>query len=414
MKILMISSSYPRFEGDTVAPFIRYIAKNIASLGSAIDILLPYKPDMQLPEDEGIHFYLYKYAPVKSWNVWGYASSLKADIRLKKRVYCLVPTVVISSFYHLMQLTRRNKYDILHAHWVLPNGPMASWVARMRKLPLVISLHGSDVFMAERNRLFSFLAARAFKRAGWISACSDDLRLRSIKMGAPEKRIETVPYGVDLERFKQDPSAKKYVSDYLNIPSTTKIIFTAGRLVYKKGFEFLIKALPQVIDYDNNARLIIAGEGDLRDKLEQLSRSLKIDRYVILPGSLPHNIIPKFFSASDVIVIPSVRDEWGNIDGLPNVLMEALASGRPIVASRVAGIPQVIHHQENGLLVEEKNPQQLAEAIIHVLKSEKLSHKLGQKAAGMSQQSFSWKHIAKRFIQGYNEALKSKRDSKGF
>jgi glycosyltransferase involved in cell wall biosynthesis len=408
MKILMISSSYPRFEGDTVAPFIRYIAKNIASSGNTIDILLPYKPDMQLPEDEGINFYLYKYAPIKSWNVWGYASSLKADIRLKKRVYCLVPIVVISSFYHLLQLTGKNNYDILHAHWVVPNGPMASWAASLRKLPLVISLHGSDVFMAERNWLFSFLAARAFKKARWISACSDDLRLRSIKLGAPEDRIETVPYGVDLERFKQDPSARKYVADYLKIPATNKIIFTAGRLVHKKGFEILLKALPQVIDYDNNVRLIIAGEGDLRDELEQLSRSLKVDKNVILTGSLSHNIIPKFFSASDVIAVPSVRDEWGNVDGLPNVLMEALASGRPIVASRVAGIPQVIHHLENGLLVEEKNPQQLAEAIIEILKSEKLSRKLGQKAAETSQRSFSWEIIAKRFVQGYNEVLKNK------
>lgn len=408
MKILMITSSYPRFEGDTVAPFIRYIAKNIAALGHSIDILMPYEPEMKLPEDEGINFFLYKYAPLKSWNVWGYASSLRADIKLKKRVYFLVPSVVISSLYHLFRLTSRNNYDILHAHWVLPNAPMAALTAGIRNLPLVISLHGSDVFMAERGRLYSYLAAKAFRKADWISACSDDLRSRALKLGAPGEKIETIPYGVDLNRFKKDTSAKQFVADWLNVPSDTKIIFTAGRLVYKKGFEYLIKALPHVIGYSDKIRVVIAGEGDLRNELEQLSRALKVKQYVILPGSLPHHIIPKFYSASDVIVVPSVRDEWGNIDGLPNVLMEALASGKPIIASEVAGIPQVIHHEENGLLVEEKNSQQIAEAIIRVLKSKKLSQQLSQKAREKCCLSFDWKLIAKRFIQGYNEALKNK------
>jgi len=285
---------------------------------------------------------------------------------------------------------------------------MAALMALIRKLPLVISLHGSDVFMAERNRLFSYLACKSFKKADWISACSDDLRWRALKLGASEEKIETIPYGVDLNRFKRDISAKQFVADLLKVPSDTRIIFTAGRLVYKKGFEYLIKALPQVLRYSDKVRVVIAGEGDLKNELEQLSLSLKVNQYVILPGSLPHNIIPKFYSASDVIVVPSVRDEWGNIDGLPNVLMEALASGRPIIASQVAGIPQVIHHEENGLLVEEKNPQQLAEAITRILKSEKLSQQLSQKAREKCCLSFDWKLIAKRFIQGYNKALKNK------
>ena len=107
-------------------------------------------------------------------------------------------------------------------------------------------------------------------------------------------------------------------------------------------------------------------------------------------------------------MVPSVRDEWGNIDGLPNVLMEALASGRPIIASRVAGIPQVIKHEENGLLVEEKNPQQLATAIITLLTSENLSQQFSRKAIEKCREYFDWKLIAKRFIHGYNEALKIK------
>jgi len=404
----MITSSYPRFKGDTVAPFIRYIAKNIADFGHSIDILMPYKPEMKLPKDEGINFFLYKYAPFKSWNIWGYAASLRADIELKKRVYFLIPSVVISSLYHLFHLTSGKNYDLLHAHWVLPNGPLAAPIASLRNLPLVISLHGSDVFMAERGRLYSYLAGKAFRKADWISACSDDLRLRALKLGAPEDKIETIPYGVDLDRFKKDPSAKQFVADYLNMPSDTKIIFTAGRLVYKKGFEYLIKALPRILSYSDKVRVVIAGEGDLKNELKQLSRSLNVEQYVILPGSLAHNIIPKFYSASDVIVVPSVRDEWGNVDGLPNVLMEALASGRPIIASRIAGIPQVIHHEENGLLVEEKNPQQLSEAIIKVLKSNKLGQQLSQKAREKCCQNFDWKLIAKRFIEGYNDALKNK------
>ena len=411
MRILMVTSSYPRFEGDTIAPFIRYIAKNIAANGHIIDLLMPYNPVMKLPEDKGINYHIYKYAPIKSWNIWGYAASLRADIKVKKRVYLLIPSVAISTFFHLMHLTRRNNYDILHVHWVLPNGPVAALIAGIRRLPLVISLHGSDVFMAARGRFYSFLAGSCFKRASWITACSDDLRWRAIKLGASEERIETIPYGVDLDRFKADSTTRDFVIEQLKIPSEAKIIFTAGRLVYKKGFEYLIRALPQVLGFSDNVRLVIAGEGDLKDELIQLSRSLGVSQYVIFPGSLQHHIIPKFYSASDMIVVPSIIDQWGNVDGLPNVLMEAMASGKPIVASRIAGIPQVVHQGENGLLVEEKNPHQLAEAIIKVLKSRRLSQKLGQQAREKCRQNFDWKLIAKRFLQGYNEALKNRRGS---
>src|SRR5690242_1700078 len=198
MKICMVTSSYPKYPGDVTAPFIQSIATYVAAQGHEVHVLAPWHPDLRhQPVENGVYLHFYKYAPLPNLNIWGYAESLEADVRVKNAIYPLTPLVVLSSFFALMRLTGRIQFDVLQAHWVIPNAPVAALVARLRRLPLVISLHGSDIFVASQSRLLGWVARACFRLADAITACSEDLRERAIEVGSPPRRSILMPYGVD-------------------------------------------------------------------------------------------------------------------------------------------------------------------------------------------------------------------------
>jgi len=410
MKICMVTSSYPKYPGDVTAPFIEGIASSVAALGKGneVHVLAPYHPKVRRKRFEnGVHLHFFRYMPIRSLNIWGYAESMEADVRVKRAIYPLTPFVFASSFAALLRLTARHQFDILHAHWVIPNGPVGTLVANIRKLPLVISLHGSDVFVAEHNPILKPVARRCFARADAVSASSDDLVQRAIRIGAPRKRSEVIPYGVDPDRFTPatatDPGAA--LRQQLGLAADEQIILAVGRLVYKKGFEYLIRAMPAVLAEHPRTRLLIVGGGDLREKLGALIAQLGVSQSVQLSGAVERDQLPLYFSGCDLFVLPSVRDQAGNIDGLPNVLLEAMASGKPAVASNVAGVPLAVHDGENGALVPEKDPSALAAAISHLLADPGLMREMGQASRRRVEADLNWRSVAARFMALYADAL---------
>ncbi len=404
----MVTSSYPKYPGDVTAPFIEGIAASVASLGHEVHVLAPYHPDLRRqPLEQGVHLHFFKYAPLRQLNIWGYAESLEADVKLKPAIYPITPLVLASSLWALRRLTSQIKFDVIHAHWVIPNGPVAALAASMRHLPLVISLHGSDVWVAERNPVLRRVARATFRRADGVSASSDDLRQRAIRIGAPRRVSQVIPYGVDPASFAPsaaiaNPGAE--LRDTLGLPADCLIIFSVGRMVYKKGFEYLIRAMPAVLAAHPNARLVLAGGGDLLDELKALAASLGIADRVSFPGWVERDQIPLYFSGCDLFVLPSIRDEAGNVDGLPNTLLEAMASGRSVVASRVAGVPLAVIPGQNGELVAEKDPVALVEAINRLLADPALRERYGAASRRRVLDDLNWTAVAARFVDLYGLA----------
>ncbi len=402
MNVLMLTSSYPKFRGDTTAPFIESIATNIARQNVAVHVVLPEHRELKRGAvEDGVHFYPYKYAPRKDWTLWGYAEALRGDVKLKRGVYALAPFAIASSFNKLMQLTAREKFDVVHAHWVLPNAPAAALVARLRKLPLVISMHGSDVFMAEKNRAFGAAARWCFDNAAWITACSDELMQRAFAIGADENKTELIPYGADAKAFHVHPQDAARVRAQLHLEKNDVMILAVGRMVYKKGFEFLVRAMPQILQDAPHARLVLVGYGDLRQELESQARALGLNGHVTFAGRVPRQEIPAYFAASDIVSVPSVRDDAGNVDGLPNVLLEGMAAGKAIVASNIAGFPDVIENETSGILVQEKNADAIASAIVRLARDETLRARLGTHARAQVHENLNWENVARRFINVY-------------
>jgi glycosyltransferase involved in cell wall biosynthesis len=431
MNICMLTSSYPKYPGETTAPFIEEIAAGLARRGHAVHVVAPFHRDIRrAPVERGVHLHFYRYSPLRALNVYGYAESLQADVGLRWVALAAAPLAVGAGMLKMLRLTsaerrvqniqqRQNSagslastlsapgstFDLIHAHWVLPNGSPAALIARLRGLPLVVSLHGSDVYLAERAAPLALAAAATFRAAGAVTACSSDLQQRALRLGARPGSVDVIPYGVDAQAFQPDPQAGALVRAELGLAPGTPLLVTVSRLVYKKGLSYLLEAFPRILAAHPNAVLVIAGYGDLRAELERRATELGVAGSVRFPGQLERQRAARYVSAADVYVVPSIRDQGGNIDGLPNALLEGMGAARPIVASCVAGIPDVIGDGQHGLLVPERDPAALAAAIGRLLGDCELAQRLGAAARRRVLEELTWDKTAERFERVYEKAL---------
>jgi glycosyltransferase involved in cell wall biosynthesis len=397
MRVLMVTSSYPKYPGDVTAPFIEMIAKGVADRGHEVDVVLPFHPELRRGSDEPVRFFPYRYAPKDSWSLWGYAQSLERDVRVRKAVYMLAPLVAFALRETLGARLVARRYDTVHVHWVVPNAVLVDDMVKAHGVPLVVSLHGSDVFLAETMPLLRGAASRTLFAAGAVTACSGDLGQRAVALGARSQRTRTVPYGVDVAEFAPE-KASPSIRARLGVAPETFLVLAVGRLVEKKGFTYLVEAAAKT----GGIHVVIAGEGDLRTALEAQARALQAP--VTFTGALDRATVAAALAAADAVVVPSIVDAAGNVDGLPNSLLEALAAGRPVVASRVAGIPDVVDDEDNGLLVPEKNPGAIAAALRRLVRETETAARLGRRARERAVVALSWQAVARSFEDCYAQA----------
>jgi phosphatidyl-myo-inositol dimannoside synthase len=402
--VVMVASSYPRFPGDHTGSFMEPIARGVAALGHEVHMVAPWHPLVLRPAEEaGVQFHFYRYAPFGAPHTFGYGGSLHADVTLRLSALAVTPLAVAAGIRTARRVARTAGATMMHGHWVVPGGFMARRAVGA-SLPLVTSLHGSDVYMAERHALVRRAAAGVFRSSAWVTACSEDLRSRAIALGADRSRSEVVPYGVDTARFRPSTSARHDVRARLNLPDSARIVFTAGRLVSKKGFEYLIDASARLARRWPDLKMVIAGGGDLDDALRARARDAGVGAAVIFMGSVAHHDMPALLAAADIVAVPSIRDEAGNVDGLPNVVMEALASGTPIVATPAGGIASVVEDGRTGLLVPERDADALAAGIESLLTDADRRASIGRAARHDVDEKYTWERVATRFAQIYDLA----------
>ena len=397
MNVLMVTSSYPKFPGDVTAPFVESIAHAVAARGHRVDVMLPHHPELRRGADEPVRFLPFRYVPRDEWAIWGYAQSLEADHRLRRGVYALAPLVALALRSALGARLQELRYDVVHVHWLVPNAVMVDDVVRAHGPALVVSLHGSDVFMAERLLPARLLARNTLRHAGAVTACSGDLHRRVLALGARPPRTHTVPYGVDVHAFAPRPPAPE-LRRRLGVGEDAFLVLALGRLVEKKGFTYLVEAAART----GGVEVVIAGEGDLRAELEQRARALKAP--VRLVGALAREEMAAALAEADVVVVPSVVDRAGNVDGLPNALLEGLATGRAVLATQAGGIPDVVAHDVNGLLVAPKDADALAHALRRLIREPQTRERLGQEARRQAVERLSWEAAARRFEECYVQA----------
>ena len=405
MNVLAITSSYPRYEGDPTAPFVESIVRHVAARGHTVHVLLPESRSWSRPATEGrVHYHSYRYSPLRSWTPWGYSESLEGGVTIKRPLYALAPLVLLSALRAAGSLLGRGEFDLVHAHWIVPNGPIGAIAAGRHDLPLVVTLHGSDMAVSERSRSIGRATRWTLARAAAVTAPSGDLLERARRLGARHLR-ELIPYGADTRALEADPGDVEHLRERLGLHPDHVVVAGVGRFIPVKGFEYLVEAHAKARVHDPRLRLVLVGDGDLREELRARARSLGAADSVIFSGMVERDEIPAYLAAADVVVVPSVRYE-GYVDGLPNVALEAMAAGKPLVATRVGGLPELVRPGETGLLVDEKDADELADAIVTLAREPDMRARMGDSGRALIRDSMSWDSVAERFEAVYERVTR--------
>lgn len=310
--------------------------------------------------------------------------------------------------------------DVIHAHNTYPAGYVAARLKRIRRIPLVITPHGADVHVVPELgrglRLNPEIRTKidyALHKAERVTAISTSVKAALIDAGACPGKVRLISNGVDVERFSR--LGKTKIPEWLNVSQDAGLILMVGSYGRNRGYEIAIRAMPQVLAAVGNARLIIVGYGS--EILNSLIRDLGLHDKVILTGAirdlsflqngpglqLPANQEDKLaalYCSSAVYVNAGIAE---GSEGLSLALLEAMAAGLPVVATRISGNRDVIREGENGWLVEPGSVTSLAEHIIQLLRDRERRERMGSNGRKVAEE-FTWRKIALQYVSVYQEA----------
>ena len=295
--------------------------------------------------------------------------------------------------------------DIIHAHGYFHYCTVwASLAGASQKRPIVITTHGSWVSSSRKRGLqhiYDKCAAQLFfPRTHKILVHTFFEKQRLENAGFPSGKIEVIYNGVDCEKFNPRVEGKIF-RDRFNLARSESMILFVGRLTARKGCHNLIRALAGILDEIPSIVLFVAGNGPELPRLKDLVSRLNLTQKVFFLGEVSQDELPLVYAASDVVALPSISGE-----GLPLVLLEAMASQKPMVATAVGGIPEMFSMTDYGVLVPPNNIKKLAEAIIQQLTNKGVKESLAKKGRQWVERKLRWKTVARRVYEIYEGALK--------
>jgi len=395
LRILFLTQTFPRQPGDTSGPFIRDLARALVRGGDAVTVLAPHARGLAAAwEDDGVAVRSFRYAPA-ALEVLGYSRSLDADETIRPLAGLVAPLYLAAARRAVARCCRTEGADLVQAHWVVPNGLAAAGAAP--GVPLAVGLHGSDVFVAERRGVRRAVAL-ALARTAVLTGCSPELVDRVCALGFPRGRAHVIPYGVDVAKFAPGPPRGRDWRQCLGIPAAATVLLSVGRMATKKGFQVLLPELPALLARHPDLQVVLAGAGD---RLAEFRRAAGSEPRIHFPGAVGHDDLPDLFRAADLFTLPAVHDARGNVDGLPNVILEAMATALPVVATAISGIPQAVRPQETGWLVPEGDGPALASAIETLVADPVLRRRLGEGGRLVAERELTWDRVAARYRAAY-------------
>ena len=316
------------------------------------------------------------------------------NLKRNRWLWVQVPFFLLAEFFAARRIVRREDIDVIHAHWLVPQGVVGALLSKVTGRPVVVTAHGADVYGANggiKNRLKRW----ALRRTARVTAVSQDLATAIDRLMGEDTPVEVISMGVDTERFR--PATRP--SELRRNLGDGPIILFVGRLAEKKGVRYLLEAMPDVLTEAPGASLVIVGDGPLRAELEAQGRALSIVDMVRFEGAKRPDELPAYYHAADVFAGPSIVAEGGDTESFGLVFAEAMACGCPVIASDVGGISDLVKDGETGLLVAQKDPGALALAICRVLADEMLRARLRRGGLAHLQTHYTQTAIAGRYAE---------------
>lgn len=300
-------------------------------------------------------------------------------------------------FLQAVWLTRLvNDSDVrhLHAHFARGATRIAMLASMLTGLSFSFTAHARDIYSNDVDRK---LLREKMERARFVvTVCHYNREFLADRIGVARNGHLRVLYnGVDLKKFSPDPSVVR----------EDGLVLGVGRLVEKKGFSCLIRAAGLLRDWDRQFRCEIVGDGGQRSHLEREIRQNGLEQAVSLAGARSQEELTHYYRRAAVLAMPAVLAQDGNRDALPTVLLEGMACGLPAVASRLTGIPEIVDHEENGLLVEPGDAAELARALDRMLGDPGLRERLGMSARAKAERSFDLGKNVRELHAAFAESL---------
>jgi len=395
-RLLVLTSTYPRWPDDHEPGFVHELCRRLTDVFD-VTVLCPHAAGAATEEVmEGVRIRRYRYAPA-SLETLVNRGGIITNLRRRPWKWLLIPGFLFAQTWTTWRLIRGWRPDIIHAHWLVPQGLLIAVLSRMerRTPPFLVTAHGADLF-ALRGWGMAALKRFVIRRATAVTVVSSAMRTELAAIGADVVKAEIQPMGVDLsERFTPDPSL---------VRSQDEILFV-GRLVEKKGLRYLIEAMPSILADQPNAYLTVAGFGPEEAALRSQVQALGIDEKVKFIGAVAHTALPALYRRAAVFVAPFVRAASGDQEGLGLVCIEAMGCGCPVIVSDLATSQDMFADMTGIVSVPQANSNALAHAISMLLLA---PDEYRQFAIDNRQQlirRFDWQVVSQRYIRMFQRLI---------
>lgn len=385
MRVLFVTHSYPRWNGDAAGSFLLRLASALADEGVDVAVAAPSGPD--LPAHEvlgGIPVHRFRYAP-RSWETLAYTGNMATDALGSWKGRLALLGYLGAGVRASIQLQRTFTPDLIHAHWWFPAGLQVLATSALSGRPFVVTMHGSDVRFANAVSMSQPFFRSVLGSACGVTSVSSWLAALAFRL-APQARPRVLPMPAATELFYHDPQAPAR--------DPARILFV-GRLNHQKGILRLIDAVGALA---TPASLDVVGDGPDAATARDRAAALGIAERVRWLGALPQPALPPLYRRASVLAVPSIGE------GLGLTAVEAQLCGTPVVAFDSGGISDAVAAGQTGLLVPEGDVTAFAQALSHLLADPAYASALGDAGAQWALQSFSPQAVAKRYAAFYRDA----------
>lgn len=380
-RVCIVASTYPRSESDVAVPWLRQEVKLLAERGYDVTVFAPSHKGLGDHTVDGIQVRRFRYFLASKEDL---THDSGAPSKVHKIGYLgIAGCYVLRGTLAFTRFQKKERFDIVHIHWPLPHGNFVRLLRGANRPKVVLNFHGAELALARKSGVFRKNLVASVKIADAIIANSTHTA-NEVRRLAGERHIEIKGYGCPVEAAH--PPATR--------PLKPTILYV-GRLIERKGIPYLIEAFA-LLRKDVDAQLLLVGKGVLHDELAQQIDQSGLQDSVKLLSDIGNEALAELYLSSTVFVLPAIVDSKGDTEGLGVVLIEAMTFGLPVVASNVGGIPDVVINERTGLLVPEKDPRALAEALKRVIADPETADKFTVNAQKHIESCFSWHAVIEK------------------
>jgi len=391
-KVCVIASTYPRSGDDVAVPWLREEVRLLAQSGYDVSVFAPSYRGLGDHVLDGVSVRRFRYFLASKEDLT-HDSGAPSKVH-KLGYFAIAGLYVLRGTLAFASLQRSNRFDIVHVHWPFPHANFVRLLNGANRPKVVLNFHGAELALA---RKFGFVRKNLTKHVEMADAvvANSSHTAREVKRLIGDVDIEIKAYG--------SPVA---TGDLQKVTPSKPTILYVGRLIERKGVEYLIAAF-QALRKEMDADLVIVGNGFLLDKLKTQAKEADLDDSIRFLTDVGNEELSRIYLSSTVFMLPAIIDAKGDTEGLGVVLIEAMTFGLPVVASNVGGIPDVVINEETGILVPEKDPQAIKDALLRVLRDETLRQRLTADAKKHVEDSFSWSAVTAKLDNLYKKLLES-------